>query len=146
MLLAARVRHIFAEEEHSRIAQHLIAHASVEQVYHRRRISLELRIILRVELLAGRVDVRRVHAEHHRFRTRLLLTERVIGRGLHQLVRFRPDSYYLFFRGKAFLDQPRRENRHGIPSRIRFALHRRTVHRFIIRQRMGVRADNVRVH
>ena len=63
VLLARHVGHIFAKHENAFVARHLVFHADVEQIHHRRRLARELRIVLGVELLARRIDVGRVHAE-----------------------------------------------------------------------------------
>ena len=60
VLLAAGVGHVLAEDDDARIARHLVLQAGVEQVHHRGRVAGELRIVLGVELLGGRIDVGRV--------------------------------------------------------------------------------------
>ena len=66
-LLAARdVRDVLAEQDDARVACHLVPHARVQQVHHRGGVPAELRIVLGVERLAGRVDIGRVDGKVHR--------------------------------------------------------------------------------
>ncbi len=56
MLVAGNVGDILPENDHPRISCHFVAQTFVQQVDHRRRISVELRVLLGVELFTGRID------------------------------------------------------------------------------------------
>src|SRR5881398_1821443 len=71
MLLAAHVGHVLAEHHDARIPRHLVLQAGVEQVDHSGGIAPELRVVFRVELLGGGIDLGRVDVQQGRLRLRL---------------------------------------------------------------------------
>ena len=109
-------------------------------------IARELRIVLRVELLARRIDVGRVDVVVDRLGARLRLRERVVGRREHFGVDLFLDLRELGVGRVALRDQPLRELRDRIARRVRLALGGRTVHHFVVGQRVRVRTNHVRVH
>ena len=146
VLLARHVGHVLSEKEDAVVPAHFVPHADVEQVHHRGGLSRELRIVLGVELLTRGIHVRRVHAEQDGVGGRLRLRERVIGRGQHLGVDRGPDRLEVGFRGVPLVHEPLREHRERITRRVRLALRDRAVHHFVVRQRVAVRTDDLRMH
>src|SRR3954470_12940391 len=62
VFLARYVGNVLSEDEDLLVAPHLVLHAGIEEIDHCRRLAGELRVVLSVELLAGRIHIRRVHA------------------------------------------------------------------------------------
>ena len=146
VLLSRDISYILAEDENLLVASHLVPHAGVEQIDHRRRLTRELRIVLGVELLAGGIDVGRVDAEVDRFRARLRLSESVVSRGENNRIHFVPNLLQVFFSRVALTDEPLRELLHRIARGISVALGGWAVLRFVIRQGMRVGTNHVSVH
>ena len=128
------------------VAAHLVLHARVEQVDHRRLVARELRIVFGVELLARRIDVGRVDAVVDRIRARLRLRERVVGGGQNDLVDLFLNRRRSRRRSRGPVRRATREYRDWVARGVRFALGRRPVHHLVVRQRVRVRTNHVRVN
>ena len=145
VLLAAGVGHVFAEDDDARLARHLVLKACIEQIHHRGGIACELGVVLGVELFGGRVDVRRVHVAQRRFRSRLGRGERHVGRDADFLVHLPPDLLDLRLGGYAFDDQALGEGERAVAFRFFLALLRRLVQDLVVRERVRVGPDDVRM-
>ena len=77
---------------------------------------------------------------------RLRLREGVVRRGQDQLVHLRLDGEHLLLRRIALRHEPRGKGRDGIAHRVGLSLLGRAVHHLVVRQRVGVGPDHVRVH
>ena len=113
-----------------RIAPHLVLHARVEQVDHRRLVARELRIVFGVELLARGIDVGRIDVRVNRFRRRAAAAASASSVAAEHLgVDFLAGSARSRLRSRG----PRRPATSGtcverIARRVGFALFRRAIH------------------
>src|SRR5258705_18866 len=104
VLHAADVGDVLAEDEDPRIARHLVLHAAVEQIHHRRGLAREMRIVLGVELLRCGIDVGRIHPLQRRFRFGLRGHERHVGGDLDLLLDLGLDRLDLGFGRDALVE------------------------------------------
>jgi hypothetical protein len=104
-----------------------------------------LRVVLRVELLAGRIDVGGIDAEELRVAGGLRLRQRVIRGRQHLGVDVRLDRRELGLGEVSLREQPLGKRRQRIAGGVRGTFLRRAVHPFIVRQRMRVWADDHRM-
>ena len=146
VLLARHVGHVLAEDEDARVAPHLVAHRDVDEVHHRRRLTRELRRVFRVERRTRRIDIGRIQRPHRRLRRGLRLLERVVGRGQHLGVHRLVHGLDVRLRGVPLLHEPRGKRHDGIAGRFGFTLVRRLVDDLVVRQRVRVGTNHVRVH
>jgi hypothetical protein len=111
---------------------HLVLHARVEQVDHRRRVARELRVVLGVELLACRVHVGRVDGVVHSARVRLRLAERIVGRRQHLGIDLVLDLLEVGGRRVSLFDEPGRIRRERIARGLGFTLCVGAVHHLVV--------------
>ena len=147
VLLARDVGDVLAEDEDLLIAPHLVLHAGVEQIDHRRLVAGELRIVLGVELLARRIDVGRVDEVVDRLRARAARRASASSVAASTIASTSSWIFAMLGLGRVALgDEPLRELRHRIARGVGLALVGRTVHHLVVRQRVRVRTNHVRVH
>ncbi len=143
---ARDVGDVFAEDENAWIAHHLVAQAAVDQVDHRGRLARELRVVFGVELFGRRIDVGRIDVLIDRVGARLRRCERDAGGDFDLLVHLRRDQLELRLGGDPLLEQVRRKAVDRVARRVGITLRRRAVVHLVIRERMRVRPDHLRVH
>ncbi len=145
VLLARHVGHVLAEDDDARVALHLLVQAAVDEIDHRAGVPRKLRALLVVELFRGRVNVGRVDVLRGRVGRGLRARERGVGRLADLAVNLVLELLQLVLRDEALFDEQRAEALDGVALGVRRALLVRPVELLVVRERVRVGADDLRV-
>ena len=135
---------VLAEHDHQRIARHLIVQGSVDRRDHRNRIALGRG--RRAELVGRRVDVRRVHVKTCRLGCGPRRFERAIGGVGDFFGDTLPNRFERVGCRKPFRQEERGQVRDRITPRFELALFRRLVAPLVVRVRVRVGSNHLRVN
>ena len=140
-VLAAAVRHVFAEHDDARVARHLVLQRAIDRRDHRVRACLLALPASRT--LRRRIDVGREDVEADRIDVRLRRLNRAIRGVVHFAVDVVADRGEVFVGRQPFGLQQFRELDERIARRFLGAFRRRLVELFVVRQRVRVRPDDL---
>ena len=142
--LARAVRDVLAEHHDARVARHLVVEAGVQQVDHRARVALRLR--LAGERRRGGVDVLRVHVAGRGLGRGRRRGQRFVGRRGDLAVDLLAQPRQVDLGQGALVLEVSREQQQRVALGVLRALGGRAVERLVVGQRVRVRPDHVRVH
>ncbi len=141
--LARAVRNVLAEDDDPRVPRHFVLERAVDGRDH--RVGPAFRHGLRAELARRGIDVRGIDVQLHRIARRLFGGDRLVGRGVDLGVDFATNLFELTFGRDAFRRELESQPHDRIARGLGGPFLRRLVQPFVVRQRMRVRTDDLRV-
>ena len=130
-IFVAAVGDVFAENQHARVASHLILQAGIDEIHHRLWLSMKFRRV--VEVLRSRIHARRIDVPEHGI-GRHRLSPKGFVRSLTNLILDRClDFFQLLFRDQLFKLKELGQTGHGVALRLLLAHFLRFVEPLIVR-------------